>query len=87
MGDRPTHQDERVSGAAILAADRKVKKFITGKELGSLGMKRTTFDVQIDRVPLSPKGVDRVEFLISPNVGEAVKPLAKIASGGSAASR
>jgi DNA repair protein RecN (Recombination protein N) len=26
--------------------------------------------------------VDRVEFLISPNVGEEVKPLAKIASGG-----
>jgi DNA repair protein RecN (Recombination protein N) len=26
--------------------------------------------------------MDRVEFLISPNVGEEVKPLAKIASGG-----
>jgi DNA repair protein RecN (Recombination protein N) len=27
-------------------------------------------------------GIDRVEFLISPNVGEPPKPLAKIASGG-----
>jgi DNA repair protein RecN (Recombination protein N) len=26
--------------------------------------------------------MDRVEFLVSPNVGEEVKPLAKIASGG-----
>jgi len=57
-------------------------KKATEKELGSLGMKKTTFDVQIGVLPLSSKGVDRVEFLISPNVGEAVKPLAKIASGG-----
>jgi DNA repair protein RecN (Recombination protein N) len=52
------------------------------KELGSLGMKRTTFEVRVEDLPLSPKGMDRVEFLISPNVGEEVKPLAKIASGG-----
>jgi DNA repair protein RecN (Recombination protein N) len=30
----------------------------------------------------SEKGTDRVEFLISPNPGEPLKPLAKIASGG-----
>jgi DNA repair protein RecN (Recombination protein N) len=30
----------------------------------------------------SEKGVDRVEFLLSPNPGEPLKPLAKIASGG-----
>ncbi|HYA93624.1 MAG TPA: DNA repair protein RecN [Thermodesulfobacteriota bacterium] len=52
------------------------------KELNSLGMKKTIFEIHIDPSPLSPKGADRVEFLISPNVGEEVKPLAKIASGG-----
>lgn len=52
------------------------------KELGSLGMKRTTLEVRFNPSPLSSKGIDRVEFLISPNVGEEVKPLAKIASGG-----
>jgi DNA repair protein RecN (Recombination protein N) len=52
------------------------------KELNSLGMKRTIFEIRIDPLPLSVKGMDRVEFLISPNVGEEVKPLAKIASGG-----
>jgi len=52
------------------------------KELSSLGMKKTTFEVRIEDLPLSPKGIDRVEFLISPNVGEEVKALAKIASGG-----
>jgi DNA repair protein RecN (Recombination protein N) len=30
----------------------------------------------------SDKGIDKVEFLISPNPGEPLKPLAKIASGG-----
>jgi DNA repair protein RecN (Recombination protein N) len=52
------------------------------RELNSLGMKKTIFEIHIDPFPLSPKGVDRVEFLISPNIGEEVKPLAKIASGG-----
>jgi len=52
------------------------------RELNSLGMKKTIFEIHIDPLPLSPKGVDRVEFLISPNIGEEVKPLAKIASGG-----
>jgi len=52
------------------------------KELASLGMKKTIFEVQLEEGPLSPTGMDRIEFLISPNVGEAVKPLIKIASGG-----
>jgi DNA repair protein RecN (Recombination protein N) len=45
-------------------------------------MKKTTFQVRIDDQALSNKGKDRIEFLISPNIGEEVKPLAKIASGG-----
>jgi DNA repair protein RecN (Recombination protein N) len=52
------------------------------KELSSLGMKKTLFEVRSDPVPMYQKGIDRVEFLISPNIGEEVKPLAKIASGG-----
>ncbi len=34
------------------------------------------------RVAFDRTGIDRIEFLISPNPGEALKPLAKIASGG-----
>jgi DNA repair protein RecN (Recombination protein N) len=61
------------------------------KELGQLGMKKTTFTVQITQEPgddtldgftAGPRGADSVEFLISPNPGEDPKPLAKIASGG-----
>lgn len=78
---------EKVIGLAKkLSIERKrvaseLKRAIE-KELGSLGMRRTTFEVHVEDLPLSPKGMDRVEFLISPNVGEEVKPLAKIASGG-----
>ena len=34
------------------------------------------------RVAFDSSGIDRVEFLVSPNPGEPLKPLAKIASGG-----
>jgi len=57
-------------------------KRLIERELASLGMKKTTFEVLIENAALTAKGMDRVEFLISPNVGEPVKPLAKIASGG-----
>ncbi len=69
-----------------LSAERKkvaleLKKSVE-RDLNSLGMRKTIFEIHIDPLTLSLKGVDRVEFLISPNVGEEVKPLAKIASGG-----
>ena len=77
---------ETVALAERLSKERKgtaieLKRSIE-KELSFLGMKKTTFDVRIEPVSLSSKGIDRIEFLISPNVGEEVKPLAKIASGG-----
>jgi DNA repair protein RecN (Recombination protein N) len=34
------------------------------------------------RVAFDSTGIDRVEFLVAPNPGEGLKPLAKIASGG-----
>jgi DNA repair protein RecN (Recombination protein N) len=79
-------REEMTTLAKRLSKERKrvaseLKRSVE-KELASLGMKKTTFEVRIEDMSLSPKGTDRVEFLISPNVGEEVKPLAKIASGG-----
>jgi len=37
------------------------------------------------RVAFDATGADRVEFLIAPNAGEALKPLARVASGGETA--
>ncbi|MDR3709304.1 MAG: DNA repair protein RecN [Capsulimonadaceae bacterium] len=51
-------------------------------ELSDLGMAATRFEVSIAANPLSRTGTDRIEFLLSPNPGEPMRPLAKIASGG-----
>ena len=51
-------------------------------ELSFLDMPNVTFLVQQSECELNENGCDSVEFLISPNLGEAPKPLAKIASGG-----
>ncbi len=58
------------------------------KELEELGMGNTKFAVEFlpndTGKPLMPTaaGDDRIEFMISPNPGEPLKPLARIASGG-----
>ncbi len=51
-------------------------------QLKDLGMGKTRFEVGFEPVQFAPSGADRVEFLISPNPGEPLKPLAEIASGG-----
>ena len=51
-------------------------------ELEFLDMPNLQFCVQFDKGNLTSKGFDKIEFLISTNVGEPPKPLAKIASGG-----
>ncbi len=39
-------------------------------------------DLSADGLLLTPRGIDKVEFLISPNVGEEPRAMARIASGG-----
>jgi DNA repair protein RecN (Recombination protein N) len=64
------------------AASEQLKKKVEG-ELSDLGMKKAVFEVRMERLgDFSPKGFDRVEFLLSSNPGEAPKPLSRIASGG-----
>lgn len=53
------------------------------EELKELNLKNCRFEVGLDsEEELTSHGIDRVEFMISPNVGEDLKPLVKIASGG-----
>jgi len=64
-------------------------------ELATLGMKKVRFRIQVEEdLPekgeqgkdfsprLNQNGMDQVQFLISPNPGEDLKSLAKVASGG-----
>ena len=51
-------------------------------ELEFLNMPYVELGTSFERCKLNPTGADVIEFLISPNPGEALKPLSKIASGG-----
>lgn len=53
------------------------------KALQDMEMKGARFHIQIDeKADWTADGKDKVEFLISANAGEGLKPLSKIASGG-----
>ncbi len=62
-------------------AARKLEKRME-TELASLAMERTTFQVAVRPAAWSESGIDAVQFLVSPNVGEEPRPLEKVASGG-----
>ncbi|MEG0979964.1 MAG: DNA repair protein RecN [Oscillospiraceae bacterium] len=71
---------ERLSQSRRSAADffeTQVKK-----ELSFLDMPSIEFVVKQERTELNENGIDDIELLISANIGEPAKPLAKIASGG-----
>jgi DNA repair protein RecN (Recombination protein N) len=60
------------------------------KEIALLGMKKARFQVQLTEVPplledgatIRDQGAQDAEFLLSPNPGEELRPLKRIASGG-----
>ncbi len=47
-----------------------------------LDMPKVKFEILINECDFDKKGTDSVEFMISPNPGEPLKPLVQIASGG-----
>ncbi len=74
------------SAAGSLSTRRKEAAKTLSKrvqtELAALAMERSRVEIRVSPTEWSPSGIDAVEFLISPNVGEEPKPLEKIASGG-----
>ncbi|MHB1453633.1 MAG: DNA repair protein RecN [Saccharofermentanales bacterium] len=58
------------------------------RELSELGMRGTRFKANLihktGEKDFSTEGQDQLEFLISPNIGEELRPLSRIASGGEA---
>jgi DNA repair protein RecN (Recombination protein N) len=90
------HLASQLSQARQLAADSLAQGIEA--ELRELGMEKARFavsiaqremddGVQVDgkRYAFDSTGIDQVEFMISPNVGEPLKPLSRIASGGETA--
>ena len=71
-------------GAARRGAARKLATAVTGL-MRQLGMPGGRFEIGVesdaDAEP-QPTGADRIEFLVSANPGEPVKPVSRVASGG-----
>lgn len=51
-------------------------------ELAELDMPRVQFECAFTQTELGARGADAVEFYMSANAGEALKPMSKVASGG-----
>jgi DNA repair protein RecN (Recombination protein N) len=79
--------------ARLGAARRKAAEKLAGtieKEIALLGMAKARFEVRLGRVApaledpatIRDQGAEDAEFLLSPNPGEELRPLRRIASGG-----
>jgi len=94
--DLKRQEEDLIARAAALSKNRKkvagqIEKAIEA-ELNLLDMKGTRFKVGFraegmetpDKLinGIRPEGYDRVEFLLSANIGEELRPLSRIASGG-----
>ena len=72
--------------AKLISSERKRQSTILSKliveKLEKLELPKVRFDIGFEEIPLSVNGTDKIEFLISTNISENLKPLAKVASGG-----
>ena len=82
--DTAQKQAKALSEARRKAADALEKRIQS--ELGQLDMPKVRFKAEFTlksgELGLDATGMDEVQFLMSANVGEALKPIQKIASGG-----
>lgn len=69
-----------LSAARKAAAEQMSAQILS--ELQQLDMAKIRFSVSFEEKPLDESGLDDVRFLMSANVGEELKPIHKIASGG-----
>lgn len=89
LKDRLTAKAQKLSKKRKTVAGKIESKVMA--QLSELSMPDTRFSVLIshekgddtkDGLSATPNGIDNIEFMISPNVGEDLRPLAKTASGG-----
>ncbi|MCX6134653.1 MAG: DNA repair protein RecN [Ignavibacteriales bacterium] len=69
-------------GIANARFDVRIENKAMGKANGSANPSRAYVKLGREFFEATPKGIDLVEFYISANLGEELKPLAKVASGG-----
>ena len=64
-----------------LSAAKQLEKRLS-VELAALDMPRAQFVCRFEEQPMAVNGMDLVCFLMTANIGEALKPMSKVASGG-----
>jgi DNA repair protein RecN (Recombination protein N) len=94
IGDEATTLSKaRLEAAECLsqATESAIAELNMGRSRFSVQIKQTTSDHGVSvasengstsAVAFDETGIDRVEFMLAPNAGEALKPLARVASGG-----
>ena len=73
------------AGAELTRVRREAAKVLEGRiqrELRDLDMNKVRFAIEFTEKEPSPDGCDTIRFLMSANVGEDLRPIARIASGG-----
>lgn len=75
---------KQLADKITLLRNTKADEFtnLVTQELKSLYLEKVVFKVDFKQIDFQKDGQDRVEFLISTNAGQTLKPLSKVASGG-----
>ena len=82
---RKAKMEVQASGAELTRVRKEAAKVLEQriqKELRDLDMKKVRFSIDFAEKEPAPDGCDVIRFLMSANVGEDLRPIAKIASGG-----
>jgi len=80
-----TSEEYREAAATLTKARRAAAEKLAKKvetELDSLALENAVLRIEVQPANWSEQGADRVEFLISANIGEEPRSLDKVASGG-----
>lgn len=83
LADTQAHM--RDAGAKLSRARKKSASSLSravAEQLRDLGFPHGGFEARLHETDAGPSGLDEVEFGFAPNVGEAMRPLRKIASSG-----
>lgn len=78
-------QELNILAQTISTARKELARVLSAavtKELEKLELPKSRFEISVENIQMNENGTDKVEFMISTNISEPVKPLAKTASGG-----
>jgi DNA repair protein RecN (Recombination protein N) len=85
---RALHQQYDESAETVSQRRRKAAESLSRQvtaQMGDLGIAGGRFHIQVEtdpEAPSSPGGRDRIEFQVTANPGQPLRPLARVASGG-----